>query len=114
MNTSLPSVFSLSLALLRFFIAFLSHTRSPAMRFTAFVATFVALPFDFALARTVPFTVTITKEKHSPDGGPARPRYLMNGVSPGPALNIDEGDDVEFLVINASDEPTSIHFHGIE
>ena len=38
---------------------------------------------------------------------------LTNGTFPGPQLNINQGDTVEFLVHNKLPFATSVHFHGI-
>jgi Multicopper oxidase len=40
------------------------------------------------------FPVTLTWAKGSPDGF-EREMIFINGQSPGPTLNLDEGDDVE-------------------
>lgn len=67
---------------------------------------------DFALA-TVLFPVTLTWAKGAPDGF-ERDMIFVNGQMPGPTLNLDQGDDVEFIVTNFLPYSTTIHFHGIE
>lgn len=47
-----------------------------------------------AAASPVVFPVKLTWEKGAPDGF-TRDMIFMNGEFPGPALNINEGDDVE-------------------
>lgn len=37
-----------------------------------------------------------------------------NGSTPGPTIEVNEGDRVRILVTNQLPEPTSIHWHGIE
>lgn len=37
-----------------------------------------------------------------------------NGTTPGPTIEVNEGDKVRILVTNELPEPTSIHWHGIE
>lgn len=37
-----------------------------------------------------------------------------NGVTPGPTIEVDEGDRVRIIVKNELPEPTSIHWHGLE
>ena len=44
-----------------------------------------------------PFELDLTWETRAPDGVP-RKMILVNGQSPGPPLNIKEGDDVEVIV----------------
>ncbi|KAL1901815.1 hypothetical protein Sste5346_001518 [Sporothrix stenoceras] len=61
------------------------------------------------------FDLTITWEKHAPDGyAPARDMALINGQYPGPTLEVDEGDVVEVMVHNLMPQNTTVHFHGIE
>lgn len=79
----------------------------------------VALPAsDTSLEQrgaTKKFTITLTWEPHDVVGA-ATPRnmILMNGQFPGPALDLNVGDKVEFLVHNKLPFATTIHFHGIE
>ena len=37
-----------------------------------------------------------------------------NGTTPGPTIEVNEGDRVRIMVTNELPEPTSIHWHGIE
>lgn len=37
-----------------------------------------------------------------------------NGTTPGPTIEVNEGDHVRIVVTNELPEPTSIHWHGIE
>lgn len=62
---------------------------------------------------TVTFPIKLTWEKGSPDGF-ERDMILVNGQFPGPTLNLNEGDNVEFTVDNQLPWGTTIHFHGIE
>ncbi|PYH96732.1 hypothetical protein BO71DRAFT_396861 [Aspergillus ellipticus CBS 707.79] len=64
-------------------------------------------------SNTVRFNVTLTWEDWAPAGVP-RKMILMNGQFPGPTLQLREGDDVEFLVINNIPSNATVHFHGIE
>jgi FtsP/CotA-like multicopper oxidase with cupredoxin domain len=81
-------------------------------------------------AATRHFSIEVEWAERAPDGF-SRQQIVVNGTSPGPALIIDEGDDVEvrmhpvssartalnllqFYVHNCLDEPTTVHFHGIE
>ncbi len=40
--------------------------------------------------------------------------YAYNGRVPGPELRVTEGDIVRVTVTNALDEPTTVHWHGVE
>lgn len=62
--------------------------------------------------KTVQFSLSLTWENAAPDGFEKK-IIKMNGQFPGPALNVDEGDDIEFLVLNNLPNATSIHFHGM-
>ncbi|KAG8704109.1 hypothetical protein FRC08_002443 [Ceratobasidium sp. 394] len=55
----------------------------------------------------------LTNGTISPDGNP-RGAWLINGQTPGPHLEFDEGDEAHIRVINKGFEPTSLHWHGIE
>lgn len=63
-------------------------------------------------ADTVKFEVDLTWGEVSHAGNTKEGIYI-NGTSPGPALMINQGDEVEFLVHNNMDIETTIHFHGI-
>jgi FtsP/CotA-like multicopper oxidase with cupredoxin domain len=72
----------------------------------------LAQPF-VALGARKEFDLTITWDKKTP-ADLERPLFLVNGQSPGPTLEIDQGDRVVVRVQNNSPSKTSIHFHGIE
>ncbi|KOS23009.1 Laccase-1 [Escovopsis weberi] len=57
-------------------------------------------------------SLCVTYEDGSPDGF-TRPMFKVNGTSPGPWLQIDQGDDVEITVYNQSPDNITIHWHGI-
>jgi FtsP/CotA-like multicopper oxidase with cupredoxin domain len=67
---------------------------------------------SFSVASTVKFQLNVTWGESTLVGA-TKQQFLMNGQSPGPALNIDVGDSVEFTVLNNSPYNTSVHFHGI-
>lgn len=46
-------------------------------------------------------------------GGVAAPALTYNGTVPGPAIRVDEGDHVRFVVTNEMEQPTAIHWHGL-
>ncbi|KAE8378045.1 multicopper oxidase-domain-containing protein [Aspergillus bertholletiae] len=62
---------------------------------------------------TVRFNLTLTWEEWAPAGIP-RKMILGNGHFPSPPLELQQGDEVEFLVINHLPINTTVHFHGIE
>ncbi|KAK1145038.1 hypothetical protein N8T08_004753 [Aspergillus melleus] len=62
---------------------------------------------------TVRFEVVLTWEDWAP-AGISRKMILTNGQFPAPTLDLRQGDDVEFLVINKLPTATTVHFHGIE
>lgn len=64
-----------------------------------------------ATGNTVRFNVSLTWEDWAPAGIP-RKMILMNGQFPGPALQLRQGDNVEFLVTNHLPTNTTVHFHG--
>ncbi|KAI9373097.1 multicopper oxidase-domain-containing protein [Aspergillus egyptiacus] len=66
-----------------------------------------------ATGNTVSFQVTLTWEDWQPAGIP-RKMILANGQFPAPPLELKQGDDVEFLVVNEMPFSKTIHFHGIE
>ena len=61
------------------------------------------------------FSITLTWETADIVGA-TNPRnvILMNGTLPGPTLNLNVGDNVQFEVHNKLPFSTTIHFHGIE
>jgi len=40
--------------------------------------------------------------------------WTYNGTVPGPMIRVTEGDQVRVIVKNELDEPTTIHWHGVE
>lgn len=46
------------------------------------------------------------------DGSPVA-ALTYNGTVPGPAIRVNEGDQVRFVVINEMTQPTTIHWHGL-
>jgi FtsP/CotA-like multicopper oxidase with cupredoxin domain len=63
--------------------------------------------------RNVPriFDLTVTREKRAPNGF-SREMILVNGQSPGPLLEMNEGDEVWVTVHNQMLDNTTMHFHG--
>lgn len=46
--------------------------------------------------------------------GVAVTAYTYNGTVPGPMIRVTEGDQVRIIVKNELDDPTTIHWHGVE
>ncbi|KAF2161746.1 multicopper oxidase [Zasmidium cellare ATCC 36951] len=83
------------------------------MAFFPLLAISVILFDSWSYAATQQFSIELAWATRAPDGF-ERPQILVNGQSPGPALVIDQYDEVEFLVCNKLNESTPVHFHGIE
>ncbi|KAF7596585.1 hypothetical protein BBP40_000985 [Aspergillus hancockii] len=65
------------------------------------------------LAELVKFEADLTWAKGAPDGN-LREMIFVNGQFPGPALTLNQYDDVEFTVNNWMPYEVTVHFHGIE
>lgn len=82
-----------------------------------FRQSLVALAWGAALLsgadakRAKTFDLTLTWEKHAPDGF-SKYMILTNGQFPGPTLELDQGDDVEVTVHNKLPFNTTVHYHG--
>ena len=63
-------------------------------------------------ARPRKFELTLTWEKHAPDGV-ERDMILINGQFPGPLMELNQGDHVEVLVHNKMPYNTTVHYHGM-
>jgi FtsP/CotA-like multicopper oxidase with cupredoxin domain len=86
-----------------------------AVSLLSFALNTIAAPHSVQFSKrddTVKFEVDLTWEDVSPIGD-SKKGILINGTSPGPALMINHGDKVEFLVHNNMEDETTIHFHGI-
>lgn len=59
----------------------------------------------------VRFEINLTWEDYEV-AGINRKTILSNGEFPGPVLQLQQGDDVEFVVNNQLPFSTSVHFHG--
>ncbi|KAI4600853.1 hypothetical protein KJ359_013016 [Pestalotiopsis sp. 9143b] len=58
------------------------------------------------------YNFTITLQWNSMDGH-GRPVFMMNGQSPGPLIEAEEGDEIEVFVDNQLAAETTMHWHGI-
>ncbi|KIW29502.1 uncharacterized protein PV07_05315 [Cladophialophora immunda] len=67
----------------------------------------------YSSGQTKSFTLTITDADIDFDGT-VRPAFAINGGTPGPAIEVNWGDEVVITVINLlTDNATTIHWHGI-
>lgn len=66
---------------------------------------------QWASCKVVQFELNLTWEEKEVAGF-TRKAIATNGQIPGPALRIQQGDDVEVLVNNSMPFGTTIHFHG--
>src|SRR4051794_12278013 len=67
---------------------------------------------QWATAATVFFPITLTWTNKTV-AGVVRPVIAMNGQYPGPPLNINQGDNVQFFVDNRCPFNATVHFHGM-
>jgi FtsP/CotA-like multicopper oxidase with cupredoxin domain len=65
------------------------------------------------LARTVEVTLTASATRRRLAGGADLEVFAYNGSSPGPTLEVTEGDRVVVHFRNDLAEPTTVHWHGI-
>jgi manganese oxidase len=59
------------------------------------------------------FELTVQPVEWGLTAGVTAAALTFNGTVPGPTIRVTEGDLVEIEVTNASDEPTSVHWHGL-
>jgi FtsP/CotA-like multicopper oxidase with cupredoxin domain len=59
------------------------------------------------------FTIDLTWGKTDASLALSKDAILTNGTLPGPPLKINQGDCVDFTVINNLDNLTTVHFHGL-
>lgn len=68
---------------------------------------------DLDFCNPVIFDLSLTWGPVAPNGH-VRNGILMNGQFPGPTLELNQGDNVEFIVHNFLPFATTVHAHGIE
>ena len=86
-------------------------SNAPAKRLYGLLAlTLACLAAPPALAGTYSLTV---EEATVDVGGERATKMTINGGVPGPTLHFKEGEDATITVTNKTDEPTSVHWHGI-
>lgn len=59
------------------------------------------------------FRFSLSEGNVAPDGF-SRKYTLINGATPGPVIEVNQGDDVEVIVTNTVAENATVHFHGIQ
>jgi FtsP/CotA-like multicopper oxidase with cupredoxin domain len=80
-----------------------------------FIATASAVPSGHHhgySGRKKKFSLKLTWEEGSPNGGPKRDMIFVNGQFPGPTLRIDQHDEVEICVESCLPYNSTVHFHG--
>lgn len=76
-------------------------------------ALFVASLLSGVEAAKKTFNFTLTEGFAAPDGF-IRKYTLINGITPGPVIEVNQGDDVEIFVTNTVVENATVHFHGMQ
>ncbi|PWN51275.1 hypothetical protein IE53DRAFT_314201 [Violaceomyces palustris] len=79
-------------------------------RFTAPDYNLHLLPHGIKATRSYDWTLTL--QTLAPDGF-AKVVIAVNGMIPGPLIEVNEGDRLIVNVTNMIEEPTSIHWHGL-
>lgn len=75
----------------------------------------LALPWDGKSTGQVrEFQITIARTNWELEPGKSLEAFTYNGSIPGPTLRVTEGDTVRVTVTNALDEPTTVHWHGLD
>lgn len=75
-------------------------------------ALLVAPLLSGAEAALKTFRFSLSEGNISPDGY-SRKYTLINGASPGPLIEVNQGDDVQVIVTNTVAENATVHFHGM-
>lgn len=83
----------------------------PCSRFAWLILCLLGFP-AISHAATREYTLTIARQPVT-IGTATADKITINGSLPGPVLHFTEGDDAVIHVINAMDEDTSIHWHGM-
>jgi FtsP/CotA-like multicopper oxidase with cupredoxin domain len=60
------------------------------------------------------FKLTVARGAWELAPGKTVDAYTFNGAVPGPELRVSEGDTVRVTVTNQLQEPTTVHWHGVE
>lgn len=58
------------------------------------------------------FNLELTWGQHNPVGRSSREMFLINGQTPGPLIEADQGDWMVVRVHNQSPFNVTLHFHG--
>jgi FtsP/CotA-like multicopper oxidase with cupredoxin domain len=77
----------------------------------AWALTASAKPIDVLKPGAKIFDLYVTWGSNAPDGF-SREMLLVNGISPGPVIELDQDDNVVVNVHNWSPFNSSVHFHG--
>jgi FtsP/CotA-like multicopper oxidase with cupredoxin domain len=75
---------------------------------------FWAAPMPYTMdGNTKVFEITMKPVKWEVSPGTVVDTYSYNGVVPGPAIRVTEGDNVRFVVKNELPQSSAIHWHGL-
>src|SRR5712692_1960920 len=88
-------------------VPFLSNTRPAA-------AQPASAPLPQTDGQVREFQLTVGRARWEVAPGRFADAYTYNGQVPGPELRVTEGDTVRVTVKNELDEPTTVHWHGVE
>ncbi len=64
--------------------------------------------------RTLRYTLNVTETGYEYLSGKETPVYSFNNLIPGPVIRAKVGDTLEIKVNNRLDEPTTVHWHGMQ
>ncbi|WAL65433.1 multicopper oxidase domain-containing protein [Amycolatopsis cynarae] len=60
------------------------------------------------------FHLTASAVNWTTEPGRVKQALAFNGHIPGPTIRVNEGDRIRIVVTNKTDQPTSVHWHGME
>eukprot|EP00899_Mesostigma_viride_P008116 jgi/Mesvir1/17305/Mv07704-RA.3 len=95
--------------------ALVSNVKMGPIAWTAalLAVVLIAGPLPLAYCATKTFTFKVSYQFRSP-ACVEKPIVVVNGLYPGPVIDVNYGDDVVVTVVNGLyTEETSIHFHGM-
>lgn len=81
---------------------------SPRVLYSILLASSLALHSVVAKV-TRRYNLTVTYQWSNGDGH-GRPAYMINGMTPGPLIEADEGDEIEVFLDNQLTAETTMHW----
>lgn len=94
-----------------------SPTNSPPLPFDLLRAKAAAVPLPWegkSTGQVREFKLTVGRVRWEVAPGKVLDAFAYNGQIPGPVLRVTEGDTVRVTVSNSLDQPTTVHWHGVE